>query len=89
MVSFTIGFFYLIYKLLFWNSFAIGLAPLIIGGAMMASIQLVFLGILGEYIGAIHPQLQRRPYAIERERVNFEFPPSAPLGSDTMRAEQI
>lgn len=76
--SFFVGIVYLFYKLLFWNSFAIGQAPVIIGISFMASLQLVFLGILGEYIGAIHTQLQRRPYAIERERVNFEFAPAAP-----------
>lgn len=77
--SFFIGILYLFYKLLFWSSFAVGQAPVIIGLSFVASLQLVFLGILGEYIGAIHTQLQRRPYAIERERVNFEFDPAAPL----------
>lgn len=77
--SFLVGMLYLFYKLLFWKSFPVGQAPVIIGLSFMASLQLVFLGILGEYIGAIHTQLQRRPYAIERERVNFEFDPAAPL----------
>jgi hypothetical protein len=53
---------------------------LVIGGSFVASVQLGFMGILGEYIGAIHTQLQRRPYAIERERVNFEIEPGLPLG---------
>jgi hypothetical protein len=51
---------------------------MVIGLSFMTSLQLVFLGILGEYIGAIHTQQQRRPYAIERERVNFDFDPDAP-----------
>jgi glycosyltransferase involved in cell wall biosynthesis len=78
LFSFAIGAIYLVYKLLFWDSFAVGQAPMIIGLSFTASLQLVFLGILGEYIGAIHTQLQRRPYAIERERMNFEFDPAPP-----------
>ena len=68
----------MIYKLLFWSSFSVGQAPIIIGLSFTASLQLVFLGVLGEYIGAIYTQIQRRPYAIERERVNFEFDPALP-----------
>ena len=66
------GFIYLIYKLLFWNRFEVGVAPLIIGIFFVASIQLVALGIIGEYIGAIHTFAMNRPLAIERERINFE-----------------
>ncbi len=76
--SFFVGIIYLFYKLLFWNNFSVGQAPLIIGMSFAASLQLVFLGILGEYIGAIHTQLQHRPYAIERERVNFDVDPAPP-----------
>jgi hypothetical protein len=43
-----------------------------------ASIQLFFVGILGEYIGSIHTLVQRRPLALEKERINFEYPPGAP-----------
>jgi glycosyltransferase involved in cell wall biosynthesis len=79
LFSFLVGTIYLFYKLLFWNSFSIGQAPIIIGLFLTASLQLVFLGILGEYVGATYTYMQRRPYAIERERVNFEFEPAAPL----------
>ena len=79
LLSFFVGTLYLFYKLLFWNSFSVGQAPMIIGLSFTASLQLFFLGILGEYIGAIHTQLQRRPYAIERERVNFEYDADVPL----------
>jgi hypothetical protein len=41
--------------------------------------------VMGEYIGAIHTQIQRRPFAVERERVNFETPPQQPLGTETGR----
>ena len=70
---------YLIYKILFWNRFSVGVAPLVIGLFFFASIQLLSLGIIGEYIASIHTYVQKRPYVIEKERVNFEFPPGEPL----------
>ena len=63
---------YLIFKLLYWNSFSLGLAPLEIGLFFFGSVQLFFIGILGEYIGAIHTQVQKRPHVVELERINFE-----------------
>lgn len=62
---------YLIAKLLFWSHFTLGVAPVIIGLFFFSSVQLFFIGILGEYIGAIHTQVQKRPLVIERERINF------------------
>ena len=62
---------YLIYKLLFWQNFAIGTAPMVIGLFFFASVQLFFIGILGEYIGAIHTQVLKRPLVVEKERINF------------------
>lgn len=59
-------------KLLFWNSFSLGIAPLIIGLFFFGSVQLFFIGLLGEYIGAIHTQVMKRPLVVEKERVNFE-----------------
>jgi glycosyltransferase involved in cell wall biosynthesis len=73
--SFLMGVALLVYKLLFWNRFDAGVAPLAIGAFMGFSVQLIFMGLLGEYIGAIHTQLQRRPWAVENERVNLEFEP--------------
>ncbi len=66
---------YLIAKLLFWNSFALGQAPVLIGVFFFGSVQMFFVGILGEYIGAIHAQVHPRPWVIERERLNLEQPP--------------
>jgi len=63
---------YLIFKLLYWNQFSLGLAPLEIGLFFFGSVQLFFIGILGEYIGAIHTQVQKRPHVVELERINFE-----------------
>jgi glycosyltransferase involved in cell wall biosynthesis len=71
VISFTIGIIYLVYKLLFWDRFEAGLAPLTIGIFLFSSIQLFFIGILGEYIGAIYTQVRERPLVIEKERVNF------------------
>jgi glycosyltransferase involved in cell wall biosynthesis len=67
-----VAFVYFVYKLVFWNSFTVGMAPLVIGLFFFGSIQLVFIGILGEYIGAIHTQVQRRPLVVEKERINFD-----------------
>jgi len=63
---------YLVIKLVFWNTFSLGLAPLVIGVYFIGSVQLFFIGILGEYIGSIHTQVYHRPLVIERERINFE-----------------
>jgi glycosyltransferase involved in cell wall biosynthesis len=79
MLSFLTAMVYLIYKLLFWRSFSVGIAPVVIGIFFLNSIVLVFMGILGEYVGAIHTQVQKRPYAIERERINFEYEPELPM----------
>jgi glycosyltransferase involved in cell wall biosynthesis len=70
---------YLIYKLVFWSKFSVGVAPLVIGLFFLGSVQLVSMGILGEYIGAIHTQVMKRPLVIEKERINFEYPPGDPL----------
>jgi polyisoprenyl-phosphate glycosyltransferase len=69
--SFAISIFYLIYKLILWHSFDLGTAPLIIGIFFLASIQLFFIGIVGEYVGAIHTQVMKRPLVVEKERINF------------------
>jgi hypothetical protein len=62
---------YLVYKLLYWNSFSVGIAPLVIGFFFVMSVQLFFIGIMGEYLGNIHTQVLKRPRVIERERINF------------------
>ena len=77
-LSLMAGIFYLAYKLLFWNRFTVGVAPVAIGLFFFCSIQLLFIGILGEYIGSIHILVQKRPLAFERERINFEYPPEPP-----------
>ena len=69
---------YLVYKLLYWNRFSVGIAPLVIGIFFFSSVQLISLGILGEYIGAIYTHVQKRPLVVERERINFEHEPGMP-----------
>ena len=62
---------YFVYKLLYWQSFSVGIAPLVIGFFLIASVQLFFIGIIGEYLGYIHTQVLKRPRVVERERINF------------------
>jgi glycosyltransferase involved in cell wall biosynthesis len=71
-LSLAVALFYFIYKLCYWDSFQVGNAPLVIGLFFFSAVQLIFIGILGEYIGAIHTQVRKRPLVMEKERVNFE-----------------
>jgi glycosyltransferase involved in cell wall biosynthesis len=70
-LSLGVAFGYLIYKLLHWRDFPMGMAPVVIGVFFLGSMQLMFLGIIGEYIGAIFTQVRHRPLVIEKERLNF------------------
>ena len=71
VISLLIGIFYLVYKLFFWKSFALGLAPIIIGIFIVSSIQITLLGLVGEYIGVILLHQRNLPLVIEKERINF------------------
>lgn len=62
---------YLVYNLAYWDKFSLGLAPVVVGLFFMGSVQLLFIGILGEYIGAIHTKVTKRPLVVESERINF------------------
>ena len=70
-LSFVVALGYLIYKLVNWYDFAVGQAPLVIGLFFMFSVQLFFIGLLGEYVLAIHRQVLHRPLVVEKERINF------------------
>ncbi len=70
---------YFAYKLLFWQRFTVGIAPIVIGMFFLGSLQLLFMGIIGEYIGNIHTQVHNRPLVVERERLNFQYEPGEPL----------
>ncbi len=62
---------YLILKLIFWNSFTLGSAPTLIGIFAISSIQIMLLGLVGEYIGIILLHQRNMPLVIEKERINF------------------
>jgi glycosyltransferase involved in cell wall biosynthesis len=70
--SVLIAIVYLILKLVFWSSFPIGMAPLVIGMFFLGSVQLFFIGILGEYIMAINTKVAKRPLVAEEKRLNLE-----------------
>lgn len=72
VVSFLVGCVYLIYKLVFWDSFALGMAPVLIGMCFLGAVQLFFLGIIGEYVAAIMRKVNDRPAVFELERINFD-----------------
>jgi len=71
-VSFIIALVYLVLKIIFWNDFPLGSAPIVIGLFFLFGAQLFFIGIIGEYIGSIHTYVQKRPIVVEKERVNFD-----------------
>ena len=70
-LSFLLSVIYLILKLIFWYSFPVGTAPILIGIFFLGGLQLFFIGILGEYIMNINTKILKRPLVIEEERINF------------------
>lgn len=77
-LSLIISLGYVVAKLIFWDQFTIGMAPVLIGLFFFASVQLFFIGILGEYVASIHTHVIKRPLVIEKERVNFDDHDQAP-----------
>lgn len=71
-LSLLTGLGYLVYKLLFWERFSAGMAPVVIGLFLFCSVQLFFIGILGEYIGVILTHVRKLPLVVEKERINFD-----------------
>ncbi len=69
--SFLVAIVYLILKLVFWDSFVAGTAPVLIGMFFLGAVQLIFLGIIGEYILSINQRIMNRPLVVEEERLNF------------------
>ncbi|HUM00901.1 MAG TPA: glycosyltransferase family 2 protein [Thermoanaerobaculia bacterium] len=63
---------YLVAKLVFWYRYPAGVAPILIGMFVAFSVQLFFMGLIGEYIAVIHTRVMKRPLVVERERINFE-----------------
>ena len=83
-VSFILGLVFLVAKLIHWNTFAAGYAPMIIAVFFVGGVQLTFLGFLGEYIMAMNARIMDRPLVVEEKRLNFE--PETPE-SDVVRAQ--
>ncbi|MBQ7782269.1 MAG: glycosyltransferase family 2 protein [Lachnospiraceae bacterium] len=71
-VSVIIALVYLVLKLIYWNTFFMGTAPILIGMFFLGAVQLIFLGLIGEYILSINQRVMNRPLVIEEERINFE-----------------
>jgi glycosyltransferase involved in cell wall biosynthesis len=87
-LSLLIAFGYLVAKLLFWQRFSMGTAPMLIGMFFFSSVQLFFIGVIGEYVASIHTQVRKLPLVIEEERINFpaeEAPRRAPAESRLAR----
>jgi glycosyltransferase involved in cell wall biosynthesis len=72
IVSLLIAFVYLILKLCNWNNFVAGTAPIVVGMFFLGAVQLIFLGIIGEYILSINQRVMNRPLVVEQERINFD-----------------
>jgi len=72
IVSLLVAAGYFLYKLVFWNKFQVGIAPLVIGLFFFSAVQLFFVGVIGEYVGAIHTQVLRRFLVVEKERIHFD-----------------
>ena len=71
-ISLGIGIVYLIMKLIWWDRFSAGMAPMLIGMFFLGSLQLFFIGLIGEYIMNMNKRLMNRPLVVEEERINFE-----------------
>ena len=67
-----ISIFYFFYKLIYWDSFSLGLAPIVIGSFLFGSVQITLMGLLGEYVGIILLHARSMPLVVEKERINFD-----------------
>ena len=86
-LSFLVALVYFIMKLVHWDWFRSGIAPLVIGVFFLGGVQLFFIGLLGEYVLAINSRVLDRPLVVEEERLNFNVRPEpepdpAPAGSE-------
>jgi polyisoprenyl-phosphate glycosyltransferase len=71
-LSLIVSLAFFVAKLIYWDSFKLGTAPILIGIFFFGAIQTFFIGVLGEYIGSIHTQVRNMPLVVEVERVNFD-----------------
>ena len=70
-ISMIVALVYLIMKLVMWNQFQAGMAPILIGMCFLGAVQLFFIGLIGEYILNINSRVMNRPLVVEEERLNF------------------
>ncbi len=71
LLSFLVAAVYFVYKLIHWDTFSLGLAPMVVGMFFFSGVQLIFTGIIGEYLGAVWTQVRNHPLVIEEELLNF------------------
>lgn len=74
-ISFLIGIVYMTLKLIYWDRFSMGIAPVLVGIFFLGALQLIFMGVLGEYILNINIRILRRPLVTEEKRINFDKKP--------------
>ncbi len=70
-VSMLVGLVYLALKLMYWDQFPAGTAPMLIGMMFLGAVQLFFIGFIGEYILTINTRMMKRPLVVEEKRINF------------------
>ncbi len=78
LASFVIAIVYLVMKLIWWDRFMAGMTPMLLGMLFLGSIQIFFIGLIGEYILSINQRVMKRPLVIEEERINFPEPEAGP-----------
>ena len=82
-LSMLFGLLYLIMKLIWWDRFPAGMAPMLIGMLFLGSVQIFFIGLLGEYILSINQRVMKRPLVVEEERLNFSEQPEQGAGENS------
>ena len=82
-LSMLFGLLYLIMKLIWWDRFPAGMAPMLIGMLFLGSVQIFFIGLLGEYILSINQRVMKRPLVVEEERLNFSEQPGQDAGENS------
>ena len=83
-LSMLFGLLYLIMKLIWWDRFPAGMAPMLIGMLFLGSVQIFFIGLLGEYILSINQRVMKRPLVVEEERLNFSKQPGQDAGENSV-----
>lgn len=74
-ISFAIAIFYFVIKLINWNNYNMGTATIAVGLFFLGAVQLIFIGLIGEYILSMNQRIMNRPLVVEEERINFEREP--------------